>query len=136
MEVDGLAREAKALQERKQWIRNEDARLRKSVKEEAERKYSALRPVELVVEKASCSVIQRLQKVHIIVDDISAKAKEVAALQQPSLEPFSPHVTSLLREYPTEYETYKLDDIVVAAIAPVVGCRELWCLSTLTYSCS
>ena len=37
-DLDGLAREARALEERKTYIRNEDARLRKLVEEEAERK--------------------------------------------------------------------------------------------------
>lgn len=37
-DLDGLAREAKVLEERKNFIRNEDARLRKRVNEEAERK--------------------------------------------------------------------------------------------------
>jgi len=39
-DLDGLAREAKALEERKKWVRNEDARLRRKVEEEAERKCS------------------------------------------------------------------------------------------------
>jgi tuftelin-interacting protein 11 len=38
-DLDGLAREAKALEERKKWVRNEDARLRRKVEEEAERGY-------------------------------------------------------------------------------------------------
>ena len=36
-DLDGLAKEARALEERKKWIRAEDARLRKQVDEEAER---------------------------------------------------------------------------------------------------
>ncbi len=36
-DLDGLAREARALAERKKWIHAEDARLRKQVDEEAER---------------------------------------------------------------------------------------------------
>jgi tuftelin-interacting protein 11 len=36
--LDGLAREAKALQERKKWIADEDARLKKKIDEEADRK--------------------------------------------------------------------------------------------------
>lgn len=38
-DLDGLAREARALEERKKWIKQEDARLRKKVEEEAERKF-------------------------------------------------------------------------------------------------
>lgn len=35
-ELDGLAREAKAAQDRKQWIQKEDIRLRHAIKEEAD----------------------------------------------------------------------------------------------------
>ena len=45
-DLDGLAKEARALEERKKWIRAEDARLRKQVDEEAERKCT-LRPHDL-----------------------------------------------------------------------------------------
>lgn len=41
-DLDGLAREAKALGERKKWIHEEDLRLRKKVDEEAECKYHLL----------------------------------------------------------------------------------------------
>jgi tuftelin-interacting protein 11 len=37
-DLDGLAREARALEERKKWIRQEDARLQVKIKDEAERK--------------------------------------------------------------------------------------------------
>ena len=36
-DLEGLAKEARALEERKKWIRAEDARLRKRVDDEAER---------------------------------------------------------------------------------------------------
>lgn len=36
-DLDGLAKEARALEERKKWIKVEDARLRKQVDDEAER---------------------------------------------------------------------------------------------------
>ncbi len=36
-DFDGLAREAKSLDEKKKWVIREDARLRKNVEEEAER---------------------------------------------------------------------------------------------------
>lgn len=38
-ELDGLATEAKALQERKKWIHDEEVRLRKVVSDEANRKH-------------------------------------------------------------------------------------------------
>ena len=36
-DLEGLAREARTLEERKKWVRAEDLRLRKKVEEEAER---------------------------------------------------------------------------------------------------
>jgi tuftelin-interacting protein 11 len=36
-DLDGLAKEARTLQERRKWIEQEDARLRKKVEDEAER---------------------------------------------------------------------------------------------------
>lgn len=66
-------------------------------------------------------VIQRLQKVHIIVDEITSTAKEVETMPNPTLQPFSLAVSNLLVDYSPEYEKYKLDEIVVAAIAPVVS---------------
>lgn len=38
-DLDGLAREARTLAERRKWIQQEDVRLRKKVEEEAERQY-------------------------------------------------------------------------------------------------
>lgn len=40
-DLDGLAREARALEERKKWIKQEDLRLRKKVADEAERELLA-----------------------------------------------------------------------------------------------
>ncbi|EMD39286.1 hypothetical protein CERSUDRAFT_112934 [Gelatoporia subvermispora B] len=100
-DLDGLAREARALEERKNWIRQEDARLRKRVEEEAE-------------------LIARLQQVHLVVDDINSQAQEMATMYEASLEPFSANFEKLLGLYPKEFDKYRLDEIVVAAIAPVV----------------
>ncbi|KAI0924244.1 hypothetical protein AcW2_005176 [Taiwanofungus camphoratus] len=100
-DLDGLAREARALEERKKWVRKEDARLRKRVEEEAE-------------------LISRLQQVHLVVDDINSQAREMASTYEASLEPFSANFEKLLGQYPREFDRYQLDEIVVAAIAPVV----------------
>lgn len=37
VDLDGLAREARTLQERRKWVQQEDERLRKKVEDEAER---------------------------------------------------------------------------------------------------
>ncbi|OBZ73835.1 Tuftelin-interacting protein 11 [Grifola frondosa] len=101
-DLDGLAREARALEERKKWIRDEDVRLRKRVQEEAE------------------LIISRLQQVHLVVDEISSQAREMASVYEASLEPFSANFDKLLGQFPKEFDRYRLDEVIVAAIAPVV----------------
>ncbi|KAF8967737.1 GC-rich sequence DNA-binding factor-like protein-domain-containing protein [Flammula alnicola] len=100
-DLDGLAREAKALQERKKFATSEDIRLRKKVEDEAE-------------------LIARLQQIQLVANDINAVARELTSVYEVSLEPFSPLFQKLIHEYASEYEKYRLDEIVVAAIAPVV----------------
>ncbi|KAK0202663.1 GC-rich sequence DNA-binding factor-like protein-domain-containing protein [Desarmillaria ectypa] len=100
-DLDGLAREAKSLDEKKKWVVKEDMRLRKRVEEEAE-------------------LIARLQQVQIVANELDAKSKELAAAYEVSLDPFSPLVYRLLSEYSNEFDKYRLDEIVVAAIAPLV----------------
>jgi len=65
-------------------------------------------------------VIARLQQVQIVANDINATAQEQASTYEVSLEPFSPHIHKLVLEYAQEVDKYRLDEIVVAAIAPVV----------------
>ncbi|KAF9479587.1 TFP11-domain-containing protein [Pholiota conissans] len=100
-DLDGLAREAKALRERKQFVISEDARLRKRVEDEAE-------------------LIARLQQIQIVANDINTVAKDVASLHEVSLEPFSPLFQKLILEYSPEYDKYRLDELVVAAMAPAM----------------
>ena len=66
-------------------------------------------------------MIARLQQVHLVVDDIHAKAKELASVYEASLDPFSPYFEKLLSQFPQEFDKYRLDEIVVAAIAPTVS---------------
>ena len=100
-DLDGLAREAKALQERKKFVTVEDARLRKKVEDEAE-------------------LIARLQQIQLVTSEINLTARELASDYEASLEPFAPHFQKLILEYPREYDRYRLDEVVVAAIAPVM----------------
>lgn len=65
-------------------------------------------------------MILRLQQVHLVVDDVKVQAKELASNYDASLDPFSPNFSMLLAQYPKEFDTYRLDEIVVAAIAPIV----------------
>ena len=99
-ELDGLAREAKALEERKKFVTREDLRLRKKVEEEAD-------------------LIARLQKVQLVASDISAKSNELASVYEASLDPLSPLFYTLTTQFSHEIERYGLDEIVIAAIAPI-----------------
>ncbi|KIY51936.1 TFP11-domain-containing protein [Fistulina hepatica ATCC 64428] len=100
-DLDGLAREARALEERKKFAVSEDTRLRKKVADEAE-------------------LIARLQKIQLVANDINAKSKELSSVYEVSLDPFSPLFYTLISEFSVEFEKYRLDEIVVAAIAPSV----------------
>lgn len=65
-------------------------------------------------------VISRLQQIHLVVDDINTQAKQAASTYEATLEPFSPNFDKLVGLYPNEFDRYRLDEIVIAAIAPVV----------------
>ncbi|KLO11034.1 TFP11-domain-containing protein [Schizopora paradoxa] len=100
-DLDGLAREAKVLEDRKKWIDREDPKVRRKVEDEAE-------------------LIRRLQAVHLVVDEINLKAREVAQSDyEPTLDIFDEHIDKLLNYFGKEYERYRLDEIVVAAITPI-----------------
>ncbi|KAF8625289.1 hypothetical protein AX15_005462 [Amanita polypyramis BW_CC] len=100
-DLEGLAREARALEERKRYVANEDARLRKRVEDEAE-------------------LIARLQQVSLVANDIQSLSKELSSVYEVSLEPFSPFIYKLTSQFSDELDMYQLDEIVVAAIAPLV----------------
>ena len=118
-DLDGLAREAKALQERNKFATVEDVRLRKKVDDEAQRKlYSSF--IKFQITDSFFAVIARLQQVQLLANDINTTAKELTSVYEVSLEPFSPHFQKLISEYSYEYDKYHLDEIVVAAITPVI----------------
>lgn len=54
------------------------------------------------------------------MDDINVQAKEAASIYEATLEPFSASFDKLVGLYPNEFDRYRLDEIVIAAIAPVV----------------
>ena len=65
-------------------------------------------------------MISRLQQIQIVANDINTVSRDLSSVYEVSLEPFSPLFQKLLLEYTAEYEKYRLDEIVVAAIAPVM----------------
>ncbi|KAI5995452.1 GC-rich sequence DNA-binding factor-like protein-domain-containing protein [Pisolithus albus] len=99
--LDGLAREAKALQERKSFIAQERIRLQNKAADEAE-------------------LISRLQRITLVTDEIGTKSKELSSTYEANLDDLSPLFSKLLVEFPAEFDKYHLDEIVVAAILPMV----------------
>ncbi|KAI9510519.1 TFP11-domain-containing protein [Russula earlei] len=100
-DLEGLAREAKEIQRRRQALQDEQARLRKKIDEEEE-------------------LITRMKQVQLVIDDIQTLSRQQVSDYEASLEPFSPHFHKLLSQFSSEFDRYRLDEIVVAAIAPVV----------------
>lgn len=75
-------------------------------------------------------VIARLQKVHLVVDDIEKTAQTSSVnrdyeTDSASLDVFEPFFETLVTQYSPEFERYRLDEIVVAAMAPLVRSRFL-----------
>jgi tuftelin-interacting protein 11 len=62
----------------------------------------------------------RLQQIQLVANDINNLAKELASVYEVSLEPFTPLVYKLVDQFAQEFDRYGLDEIVVAAIAPLV----------------
>lgn len=117
-DLDGLAREAKALETRKNWVHTEDARLRRQIQEEADRESTF--DIPWLLKSPVSEVIARLQEVHLIVDEIKIQSQLSGSYSEPSLEVFSPLIEKLVTNFKSEYDRYGLDEIVVSAIAPVV----------------
>ncbi|KAF7356308.1 Tuftelin-interacting protein 11 [Mycena venus] len=90
----------KALDERRKWILHEAARLRKKWKKK--------------------QIIAGLQQVQLVANEIDSKSKGLASMYEISLEAFSPLFYKLVDQFWREFERYRLDEIVVAAIAPLV----------------
>nr|VWO96177.1 MADS box protein [Ganoderma boninense] len=89
-DLDGLAKEARTMEERKRWIRAEDARLRKQVDEEAE-------------------LIARMQQMNVVVEEISTRARDAASMYEASLDLFSATFDKLLGQHAQEFDRYRLD---------------------------
>ena len=61
-----------------------------------------------------------MQQIRLVVDDIKTVSRQQASDYEASLDPFSPYFHKLLAQFPSEFDKYKLDEVVVAAIAPIV----------------
>jgi tuftelin-interacting protein 11 len=65
-------------------------------------------------------VISRLQQVSLVAKDIQSLSQELSSVYEISLEPFTPFVYKLVSQFSDEFDKYQLDEIIVAAIAPLV----------------
>ena len=65
-------------------------------------------------------VIARMQHMNVVVEEISNQAREAASMYEASLELFTSSFDKLLGQHAKEFDRYRLDEVVVAAIAPVV----------------
>jgi tuftelin-interacting protein 11 len=72
--------------------------------------------------------------VQIAANEIDVKAKELASVYEVSLEPLSPLFYNLVEQFSNEFERYRLDEIVVAAIAPLV-CTLTSRIGTILNTC-
>lgn len=61
-----------------------------------------------------------MQQMNLVVDEINTQAREAASTYEVSLEPFQVGFDKLLGQHVKEFDRYRLDEVVVAAIAPVV----------------
>lgn len=55
------------------------------------------------------------------MDDINLEAKRLSASYEPALDLFSPSFDKLLGQFAGDFDRYRLDEVVVAAISPVVS---------------
>lgn len=120
-DLDGLAREAKTLESRKKWVRDEEARLGKIVESEARGTFGPVKVRVSYLTQGVFSAIARLQQISKVVEDVNIKSKEIASHYEATLDVFTADFDKLSLEYSTEYERYQLDEVVVGAIAPYVS---------------
>jgi tuftelin-interacting protein 11 len=66
-------------------------------------------------------VISRLQQVSLVATELSNHSKELVSVYEASLDSFTPYIRKLLDQFSPEFDKYRLDEIVVAAISPIVS---------------
>ncbi|KZT37727.1 TFP11-domain-containing protein [Sistotremastrum suecicum HHB10207 ss-3] len=100
-DLEKIAQEARLVDEAKKRLALEDKRLRDQADQEAE-------------------LISRLQALHLTVDELSEKARELEQLPVTTLDAFETVIEKLTTVNPKEYSSYHVDEIVVAALAPSI----------------
>ena len=115
-DVLGLAREGKLLEEKRKKSAREEARLSKKIKKEAE-------------------LIRRLEDMKITIDELAGVAKSTqeslkaqdytdyetnVSHKSSALDPLSQYVERFMRDFTSEYELYRVDEVLVGAMAPIL----------------
>jgi tuftelin-interacting protein 11 len=65
-------------------------------------------------------VIGRLQNINLVVDNIDKRVKSLTTTSD-SLEVFSDLFDELVNQFSKEFDKYRLDEVVVGAMAPTVS---------------
>ena len=108
--LSALAREGKSITERQTYLKAEETRVARVVQEQARS-------------------IERIKGIMVVVKRIQGREKEVSDLMSAAAEEISPadalggfmdDFDALLGTYADEYEEMRLDEVVVAAISPIV----------------
>ncbi|KAI5479686.1 tuftelin-interacting protein 11 [Pseudohyphozyma bogoriensis] len=108
--LSSLAREGNGVQERRKYLDAEEARVKKVVEEEEEsiRKLEGVNKAVEKIKEVERDVVQLL---------MSGSAEELGP--EVLLRPFVDEFDELLGGFGDEYESLRLDEVVVAAISPV-----------------
>ncbi|KAM0788473.1 hypothetical protein ACM66B_001606 [Microbotryomycetes sp. NB124-2] len=113
--LGALAREGKGVEERRKHLLAEEQRIKAAVAHQ-DQSISQL--------KGIMDVISRVKQTEKEVGQILSTVGASDAGPRAVLSPFNDHFDELLGQFPQEYKTMRLDDVVVGAIAPI--CRQLF----------
>ena len=105
-DLDNLAREAKSVGERRKWLTNEEGRLRTVVQDDEAR-------IERL--KSITHAVASVQKISLSISNDRRSASQQLLLFE---EAFEVLLSTATQE---EYELYKLDEVVIGAITPIVS---------------
>ncbi|TIC45488.1 TFP11-domain-containing protein [Wallemia mellicola] len=98
-QLEGLAREAKVINDRRKALLEQEKVIVKTVDHDLMR-------------------IERMKSIEIAIESLEKVSKEISTLSTPILDLFTEPIVNLVRNYSKEYEEYRLDEAVVGAIAP------------------
>ncbi|TIA93585.1 hypothetical protein E3P99_00069 [Wallemia hederae] len=97
-QLEGLAREARVINDRRKVLLEQEKAIVKNLDSDIMR-------------------IERMKAIEEVVSTLEKVSKEAAVLSTPILDLFTAPIMALLG-YGSEYETYRLDEVVVGAITP------------------